>query len=73
MHRRGFSLVELLVILAVVVLFLAVLLPALARAREAPNWPDGTLRIHTVGANPGPVYPKDPFHRSVNPVTQNGR
>lgn len=49
MYRRGFSLVELLIVIAVVALLLAVLLPSLGRARDLARLASCAARLRDIG------------------------
>jgi prepilin-type processing-associated H-X9-DG protein/prepilin-type N-terminal cleavage/methylation domain-containing protein len=48
-NRRGFSLVELLVVIGIVALLIALLLPSLARAREKANEAQCLANLHQIG------------------------
>ncbi len=67
MRRRGFSFTELLIIIAIVVLFIAVLLPALARARMAPHRQESIIRVYAgMPVFPGSLGNTDSLARPSN-------
>jgi len=75
MHRRGFSVIELLVILAIIIILLALLLPAVARVRQAAsrtnsqnNLRQMALAVHNYHDSFGGMPPRSRWLPSSGPA-----
>jgi len=69
MHRKGFTIIELLVVVAVIGLLVAILLPAIGRARESAQSTQSQSNLRNIGSAAA-VYSVDFQDRQWSPLPE---
>ena len=69
MHRKGFTIIELLVVVAVIGLLVAILLPAIGRARESAQSTQSQSNLRNIGSAAA-VYSVDFQDRQWSPIPE---